>query len=216
VTSWSFLSRLGEAQILMPAMVSALAWLSWRVGLPAVRAGALWLLMLAGAGLVTLTTKLAFIGWGLGWAWADFTGVSGHTLAATAVLPPLASLATGRQSVRGRAVLLAVAVLLAIVVGVSRVVLGAHSVSEVLAGWLLGAAVSSLAVQRLNGLNSRRHDWSLLLVLAVWGLSAMTSAPATRSHERVTEWALRLSGHSQPFVRADLHRPRSATRVPGP
>jgi hypothetical protein len=34
----------------------------------------------------------------------------------------------------------------------------------------------------------------------------MSHAPATRSHERVTALALLLSGHSQPYVRADLHR----------
>jgi membrane-associated phospholipid phosphatase len=207
--TWGFLTRLGEAQILLPAVASALCWLGWRCGWPALRAGAVWLLLLAGAALLTLASKLAFIGWGLGWAWADFTGVSGHTLVATAVLPVLASLATSRQSVRGRLILLLLAVGLVVAVGVSRVVLGAHSLSEVLAGWLLGASVAVPAVRQLAGLNTRRHDWSLLLILGTWGLAAMMHAPATRSHEGVTALALALSGHAKPFVRADLHRPRA-------
>jgi membrane-associated phospholipid phosphatase len=207
MAAWNFLTRLGEAQILLPAMACALGWIGWRSGWAVlVRGVAGWVLLLAVAATLTLISKLAFIGWGWGWAWADFTGVSGHTLVATAILPALASLATSTASRRGRGILLVLAVLLVAMVGVSRVVLGAHSVSEVLAGWLLGAVVSMVAVPRLAGLNTRLHDWPLLLLLCGWGLLNMSHAPATRSHERVTALALLLSGHSQPYVRADLHR----------
>jgi undecaprenyl-diphosphatase len=62
---------------------------------------------------------------------------SQHAAQAAAVLPALALvLARGRL----RMALLAVAALLAIAIGLSRVYLGVHYSTDVLAGWALGAA----------------------------------------------------------------------------
>jgi hypothetical protein len=88
MNSWTVVTRLGEAQILLPALVSVSAWLAWRVAAP--RTAAWWLGLTAVAALVTTATKLAFIGWGLGSAPLDFTGLSGHAMFAAAVLPLLA------------------------------------------------------------------------------------------------------------------------------
>jgi len=65
---------------------------------------------------------------------------SGHATQAAAVWGMVAALAllTGRTRAEKRAVL-AVCVITAIVVGVTRVYLGAHWISDVLGGWLLGA-----------------------------------------------------------------------------
>ncbi len=207
------LTRLGEAQILLPAAVLGLV-AAGRAGLPAtVR----WMVLTGAGASLTLLSKLAFIGWGVGWAWADFTGVSGHTLFASAVLPPLALLLAKGRTAATRSPAIGLAVTLAAAVGVSRVLLGAHSVSEVLAGWALGGATSALAWPGLSRLVHRSgqpaHSWPALAVL-LWGVLAVEQAAPSRSHERVTALALHLSGRSEPYQRADLHRDAAALHAP--
>lgn len=65
---------------------------------------------------------------------------SGHTLGATAVFVGAAVLAAPRSWP-----LVAAGAFVALVVGWSRLALGVHHVSDVLAGWLLGAALVILA-----------------------------------------------------------------------
>lgn len=203
--SLKVLTRLGEAQILLPAMVLGMA----SAGRSGVAATFRWVVLTGVAAGLTLASKLAFIGWGVGWAWADFTGVSGHTLFASAVLPPLALLLAGGLQIGLRRGVVALAIGLAAAVGVSRVLLGAHSVSEVLAGWALGGGVAALSWSALGRVASRPdrpvHSAPALIVLA-WAVLAVLQAAPTRSHERVTALALHLSGRAVPYQRADLHR----------
>jgi undecaprenyl-diphosphatase len=66
---------------------------------------------------------------------------SGHSVVAAVVYPTLgAVLARVTESARVRIYLVAVGVLLALVVGVTRVYLGVHYPSDVLAGWTVGFA----------------------------------------------------------------------------
>ncbi|MCB1343596.1 MAG: phosphatase PAP2 family protein [Pseudooceanicola sp.] len=66
---------------------------------------------------------------------------SGHTLMATVTWLTLAvMLARGEESHRLRAFYIAAAALISVLVGVSRVYLGVHWPSDVLAGWSLGSA----------------------------------------------------------------------------
>ena len=61
---WPVVTRLGEAQILLPATLALCLWLAWRP-----RARPLvgwWLALLAVAAFVTTLSKIAFLGWGIG------------------------------------------------------------------------------------------------------------------------------------------------------
>lgn len=208
---WHLLTRLGEAQILLPALLAACAWLAWRGGAP--RLAARWLAGTALAATITTASKVAFMGYGLGSAALDFTGVSGHAMFAAAVLPPLLRLADHGPARRwgGPGVLLGV--VLALAVAVSRVRVGAHSASEVVIGCALGLAVSLGALASSPGPQGRPWRGVALLLLA-WGALTVQAAPPSRTHDWVTRLSLAVSGRTVPYRRWELHHPRPPQRRP--
>ncbi|SOE15247.1 undecaprenyl-diphosphatase [Hoeflea halophila] len=83
---------------------------------------------------------------------------SGHALVTTVAYLTLAAIVIGfLDNRRARAYVLGVAMLVAVIVGVSRVYLGVHWPSDVAAGWALGAAWASFSwlvfhmIQRRSG-----------------------------------------------------------------
>lgn len=198
---WSFVTRLGEAEILLPmALLTALACCMR----PERRKRAVvWMGLLGLATLLTMASKIAFIGWGLGIAALNFTGVSGHTMFASAIYPMLALtfLARDTQASRRRALLLGC--LLAVVVGVSRIAVGAHAWSEVLAGWLLGGSVT-VEVLAFSEMPAMLLPPLVPLVLLAWVGVTVAQMQASQSHSLVTRVALNLSGHAVPYTREAL------------
>lgn len=200
---WAQITRLGEAQILLPAMALALVWL-WRQ--PAgPRLALAWLLATGVAVAVTTTSKIAFLGFAIGYAPLDFTGFSGHAMFAAALMPLLLRLALGPSTADGRRRVLIGGYLLALAVAVSRVQVGAHSVSEVVAGYGLGAAASALALQAGRWPALPLARWMPLVLLA-WALLGVIGAPASRTHDWVTRLSLALSGRPQAYQRWEMHR----------
>jgi membrane-associated phospholipid phosphatase len=208
--AWSLIGRLGEAQLLLPAALAFAWWLARRSeARPLVQ---WWLSLMALAALVTTITKVAFIGWGVGNAAFDFTGVSGHAMFAAAVYPLLcAGVAASRARPWRRAALLA-GYALALLIGVSRVVDGSHSTSEVLAGLALGGAASALALALAHTPHTRM-PLLLPVGLALWLAVTPATAPASPTHSLVTRLALGLSGHSQPHTRDQMRRAYELQRL---
>ena len=224
-TFWHQLTRLGEAQLLLPALLLATVWLAGRPG--GGRLAVLWLAATATAALLTTATKVAFIGYGVGYAPLDFTGISGHAMFAAAVLPPLVLLAGSAGSGAGAGVgtgvgtgdmagagaggaaqrrrLLVAGYLLAGAVAVSRVMVGAHSWSEVVAGAALGALSSGMVLASNRMPAVRLARW-LPVVLVAWGLVAVAAAPPSTTHDLVTRLALAQSGRTQPYHRWEMQR----------
>lgn len=200
---WHPLTRLGEAQLLLPALLLAVLWLSRRPG--GGRLAGVWLAATAAAALLTTATKVAFIGYGIGYAPLDFTGISGHAMFAAAVLPPLVLLAGGAGGVGQRRRLLIAGYGLAGAVAVSRVMVGAHSWSEVVAGAALGALCSGGALASARMPVARLARW-VPAALAAWGLVAVAAAPPSRTHDLVTRLALAQSGRAQPYQRWEMLR----------
>jgi membrane-associated phospholipid phosphatase len=86
---------------------------------------------------------------------------SGHTLNAVAILGVVAYLLVlRRRSGWPRAGIIAVAVIASLLVAASRVYLGHHWATDVVAGWLLGAAWLAIVItaHRLYLLTRLRHD----------------------------------------------------------
>ena len=212
---WSLVSRFGAAGVLLPAFAVAVYGLGCARQRAALR---VWLPSLALAVVVTLASKLLFFGWGIGNAWLDFTGVSGHAVLAASILPVFCSgvLLGAERRVRVAGVVLGL--LLAAAVGVSRVALAAHSWSEVIAAWLLGGAVSALALQamRPGGMRSRwpARAAPLLLLLAL----APGGGTYLPTHTWEVELSLWLSGRARPYTREHLRSvtpPRSEVAAGG-
>ena len=203
--SWNLVTRLGEAQILLPAALMSALWFVWRDRSP--RLAAVWLGGIMIATLITTASKIAFMGYGLGWAALDFTGVSGHSMFAAAIYPltgvAITSAVAGLQAARWERLGLVAGVALALVVGLSRVAVGAHSWSEVVLGLLVGGAVTLVAAGAERAPPARHSLW-LPVVVFVWLGSALPNAPRSPTHGWVTQLALAISGRAQPYTRADL------------
>jgi hypothetical protein len=135
----------GESAFLLPCAVFLYAWLRWH-GANAVARH--WLIAFSLTACLVLVSKLAFMGWGIGSAALNFTGFSGHAMMAASILPVFACLAVPSRY-RTLSLLAAVAgVLLALAVGMSRLALHAHSMSEVVSGLALGFCVSLPFIMR--------------------------------------------------------------------
>lgn len=206
---WHGVTRSGEGLILLPAAIVLALWLARCTGGRRLAGG--WLLMVSLAVLVTTATKLAFIGWGLGSAALNFTGVSGHAMFAAGVYPVLMRTASSTASSRWHRASVLAGVVLAVLIGVSRVRVGAHSWSEVLAGLALGGAASGAALLWARVPRSPAPRWLVVGVLA-WLLAMPIGAPPSPTHGWVTGLALALSGRATPYTREDLLRDRGRGR----
>jgi len=200
---WDVVTRLGEAQLVLPL---ALFLAASRARDPEARTDALrWFALLGMAIALTTASKLAFIGWGIGSAALNFTGISGHTMFAAALYPPLLSVMGSGTSPRAHRFAVALGCLLALLVGISRFVLGAHSVAEVLAGWLVGGLVSCAVLARGTPVPLQLRA-TMFATGALWLTLAPAAGPGVDTHSLVTRLASKLSGHERPFTRADLLR----------
>jgi len=211
---WFAVTRLGEAQILLPAFLAGALWLAFarpagardRLAQgnahahdhPARRSALRWIAAIVATTLIVTVSKVAFLGFGIGSAALDFTGFSGHSMYATAILPVLAAIVGGRRgAVAG--------VLAAVLIAWSRVKLGAHSPSEAVSGLALGAAAAGWTLaDYLAHPGAVRAPWWLPLLLAVWLTLLPMKAPPSRTHSLVVSIALKLSGRHRPYTRFEL------------
>lgn len=198
---WHLVTRLGEAQVALPL---ALLLAASRARNQEARPAAFrWIALLAMAMLVTAASKVAFIGWGIGSATLNFTGISGHTMFAAAIYPPLIWAIANGTTARARRLAIAAGAVVALLVGVSRVVLGAHSFSEVLAGWFAGGLVA-LGMLDAGIPVPARLGVTMLAVAALWMTLMPAAVPTFDTHSLVTRVALQLSGHQRPYTRRAL------------
>ncbi|MDP3617398.1 MAG: phosphatase PAP2 family protein [Rhodoferax sp.] len=195
---WHLLTRLGESQILLPAALLAMLALTRRAETRPLAAR--WLGALVLATLLTTASKVVFIGWGIGSAQLDFTGISGHAMFAAAVYPLLLGTLAAPLPPRGQKIAVASGFTLALMVGLSRLEVGVHSVSEVVAGVLLGGAASAGAIAG-SSLPRARMGSTLSVLVAVWILLTPVHIPPLQTHALVTQLALWLSGNTLPHTR---------------
>jgi len=143
---WLAIGNLGDAALTLPLAAICFAWLTrsmygWRIALS-------WIVLLAVAMLAVGLTKVLYAGCGLQIRSMNFRMISGHTMLAATVWPMacLLMLHDGWNVRPGPALL--PGLVLAATIGVARVRDDAHSASEVIAGWMLGALVTVVLLKR--------------------------------------------------------------------
>jgi membrane-associated phospholipid phosphatase len=198
MTAWTLITNFGDSAVMLPAALTIALWLA---------AGGAWRATLAwgvafgsGAALVALT-KLAFLGWGVGSARLDFTGISGHTTLTTAVTLTAIHLLTRGLPRSLRLGLLAAGLAGALAVGLSRLALEAHSLSEVAAGLAIGGLVAGSFVAATRHLAAPRLAPGVMVAALAVVCLAMHGHQAA-SQELITRLALFLSGHGEAYTRA--------------
>jgi len=155
-----FITDFADQAVILPMVVvvsGVLAAQGWR------RGAAAWLAAIAGTSATMLVLKLVFLSCSGVFGPADMRSPSGHAAAAAVVAGGFAVLL-----LRGRGVsVLAVAVLAGVVIGISRLALGMHTLPEVVLGALVGVA-GAAALARLAGpLPARLPVRRLLTVVAL-------------------------------------------------
>ncbi|MEX2976167.1 phosphatase PAP2 family protein [Serratia fonticola] len=202
--NWHFLTFFGDSMLLLPcaAIVFIILLLSPTSRKPTWQ----WMLLFGGVGAVVCVSKLAFMGWGIGSRHWDFTGFSGHSALSASIWPVLLWLLCGRFSSPVRRTAVIVGYLLAAIVGYSRLVIHAHSTSEVITGLALGFIVSSTFLILQRGTQPPRLSYrkiAVTLALPLVLINSGTAAPTQGLLERI---AVTIAPVEKPFVRADLHK----------
>lgn len=199
---WVAVSAMGESRLVLPAALIAMLFVAMSERPPVFQ----WLWALAIAGAAVLATKLAFLGWGIGWAAIDFTGISGHSMVAASVYPVLGYAIGNRYSRRAATLLAWTGAVLAVLIGLSRLALDAHSVSEVILGLAVGGLVSAVVLARWPVGRLGLRMGVVVLAFVVSTMASYSVAPKLRTHDVVIALALALSGQDSPYTREHLHR----------
>jgi len=201
---WRTLTYFGDSMLLIPTAVIIALVLPWKSS--SQRTVWYWLLAFGLAGLLVSLSKIMFLGFGIGSARFNFTGFSGHSAMSSTLWPVMMWLISGRWSTFWRAVTIAIGYAIPLMVGFSRLVIHAHSVSEVLAGLLLGFTLSSafLISQRrtvLKGFSALQVGVAFLVPLLLMGHGRVAT-----TQQFLERLSVKLAGLEKPFKRADLFR----------
>ena len=194
---WHHLTDLGSLNVTAPIAVAIAAWLGVA---HCVRLAASWTAIFLAAMSLVVASKLAFLGWGIGVQSLDFAGLSGHAARAAAVFPVALGLLLHRQSSRLRNQGVLAGALIGVAVAVSRVVVGAHSVSEAASGCLLGLAAALLFIDRARSANSFRPG-PILVAITLSLMLLLPKIDPRMSHQWLVAAALALSGSDRVYQR---------------
>lgn len=202
--SWRTLTYFGDSMLLIPTAVIIALVLPWKSDNR--RTVWYWLLAFGLAGLLVSISKIMFLGFGIGSARYNFTGFSGHSAMSATLWPVMMWLISGRWPTFWRALTIGIGYLIPLMVGLSRLMIHAHSVSEVLAGLMLGFTLSSafLLSQRrtaLKGFSVVQVAVAFLIPLLLMGHGRVAT-----TQQFLERFSADLAGLEKPFTRADLFR----------
>lgn len=197
-----FLTDFADQAVVIPVVLAiavVLAMQGWR------RGALVWLGVVSVTFVLMLFLKLVFMACGSWLGPIDIRSPSGHVAAATVVAGGLAALLTRR-----RGSILPVAALAAVVIGISRLVLGMHSLPEVALGALvgLGGAVALIALAGAPPTLRPARLFAVVVVVAVLFHGMHLPAEAAIRHTAfraafllsvcVPETPLPLTAHHEP------------------
>ena len=195
--TWYQITELGNINVLGPVGLIIAIWLlcerRWRLAFD-------WCVLYGSGLFVVALTKFAFIGWGIGSQALDYTGLSGHAMRATMVMPCLAYLLFYRARPSLKWLFTLLGLLLGGMVAYSRIQVHAHSWADIIGGSLFGLALAAWFLYRVGHAQQFSYNFWLASV-SLFGFISMPYAPPTRTHFFMTQLTLQITGHPRPFVR---------------
>ena len=206
--NWDFITFFGDSTLLVPTailmfLVFCFSSHGWIVAKH-------WILTFCTVGFFVCLSKIAFMGWGIGSKTFDFTGISGHTALSSTFWPVFLWISTKKRSqwicMAGRIL----GISIPLIVGFSRLMVNAHSSSEVIIGWFVGFSASAffLNLQKTN--NSKQlstFQLAALMFTPFLLIKTETKAPATEFLEHIS---VMISSSQSPFTRNDLNNIKSS------
>lgn len=199
--NWHSVTFLGDSTLLLPsalllfvvALFSSRRQVAWQ-----------WVLVFGATGAIVCSSKLAFMGWGIGLRRLDFTGFSGHTALSACFWPVFLWFIGSRLAPRFRHTGAILGYGVAAVVGISRLMIHVHSPAEVIAGFILGCTASGIFLlwQRRGSLAKlSAAGLATALVVPVVLFTTGSKAPTQTLLQNI---AVQLSATDKPFTREDL------------
>lgn len=194
---WITITNFGGAAVTVPAAAALTLWLLsarvWRMAFT-------WVALFAAGALVVAASKVMFLGWGLGLRELDFTGVSGHTMLAATVYPVIAWMLVRHLAWPWRVLGMATATAGSVAVGASRVALSAHSISETVAGCIVGFAICAAFAWHTRR-DATPNLKTLPMAASLFALVMWLHGERVPTQRWITHVALTLSGREHPFRR---------------
>lgn len=173
----------GDAALLVPASAMLLAYLLY---VRSARTAGIWAVTLALCACLTVFAKLALYTCGSEFSFADLRSPSGHTSVSVTFYGCCALMMSADKERSTRLLLIAGSAIIAVAIAMSRVVLEAHTVADVVAGFSIGAFCVAWFASRYFTEPSSPLPWELAAAaLAVVALAAHGShwtVEATLAH----------------------------------
>ncbi|ORM70145.1 hypothetical protein HA48_18160 [Pantoea wallisii] len=202
--SWRTLTYFGDSMLLIPTAVIIALVLPWKSDNR--RTVWYWLLAFGLAGLIVSISKIMFLGFGIGSARFNFTGFSGHSAMSATLWPVMMWLISGRWSRGWRVFTVGIGYVIPLMVGFSRLVIHAHSASEVLAGLLLGFTLSSAFLLSQRGTALKGFSVAQVAIALLVPVLLMSHGRVATTQQFLERFSADLAGLEKPFTRADLFR----------
>ena len=205
--NWQVVTFFGDSTVLLPS--AAVLFIVLFLRKDSKQVAWHWALLFGITGAIVCASKLAFMGWGIGIRELDFTGFSGHTALSTAFWPSFLWLLCVRATPAFRFFSVVLGYALAGFVGYSRLMIHAHSTSEVIAGFMLGAAGSALFLLiqlRASGTHTAQLSWGGLASVVIIPALLLNTGARAPTQSLLGEIAVKLGPLEKPFTRADLHK----------
>lgn len=198
---WNLLTYFGDSMLILPTGITIAFFMLWKADSPATTL--IWLITLGISGFAVSISKLLFLAWGIGSSTFNFTGFSGHTTMSATLWPVMFWLISQRFQHDRRRLMIAVGYFVAIMVGISRLALHAHSVSEVISGLVLGSLCSGIFLYTQRSRDMRYFTFTPLLILLILPLSLMSFGKKAPTQQLIEHLATQITG-KQPWTRAKL------------
>ncbi|MFU2318118.1 phosphatase PAP2 family protein [Rahnella sp. PCH160] len=198
---WNLLTYFGDSMLIFPTGITLALFMLWKASSPAT--ALIWLITLGISGLTISISKLLFLAWGIGSSTVNFTGFSGHTTMSATLWPVMFWLIGQRFRPKRNKLVIAVGYFIAAMVGISRLALHVHSVSEVISGLILGSICSGIFLYTQRDREMRNFTFAPLVILLILPLSLMGLGKKAPTQQLIEHISTKITG-KEPWTRAKL------------